>query len=124
MSSTIVDSELQESAELQAAAFQALEQRVLRAIELLRNERDQRTAAEHRARSAEEHFLELEIRLDEQSARMAEQASQNEDLNGRIAQYAEQIRRLEGDLSQLNGERDQVRQRVERLLQQLDEISV
>jgi predicted nuclease with TOPRIM domain len=42
-------------------------------------------------------------------------------MDARLAESAEQIKQLEGDLAQLNGERDQVRERVERLLQHLDE---
>lgn len=59
--------------------FQALEERVLRAVELLKNERELRASADA------------------------------------------QVSRLERELTGLRGERDAVRQRVERLLKQLDE---
>lgn len=75
--------------------FNALEQRVLRTVELLKKERDARSMAEQNAAT-------LQQLLDEQSAQLS------------IVQ--EQVRMLEQ-------ERETVRQRVERLLKQLDEIS-
>jgi predicted nuclease with TOPRIM domain len=126
MSSVAVQSDFQNashSEDAQAAAFQALEQRVLRAIELLRTEREQRAAAEQRAKAAEAHFVELEMRIEEQANRVAEQTAQSQGMDARLAESGEHIKRLEGELSQLNGERDQVRERVERLLQHLDEFS-
>ncbi|HEX3941056.1 MAG TPA: hypothetical protein VHX11_06205 [Acidobacteriaceae bacterium] len=74
--------------------FQALEERVLNAVELLKREREQRAAAEERA----EH---LARREEEQMA---------------------QVIQLEDELSNLKKERDAVRQRVERLLKQLEEV--
>jgi transcription initiation factor IIF auxiliary subunit len=74
--------------------FQALEERVLNAVELLKREREQRAAAEERA----EH---LARREEEQMA---------------------QVIQLEDELSSLKKERDAVRQRVERLLKQLEEV--
>ena len=113
--------------DMQAAAFQALEQRVLRAIELLRKERELRAAVEQQLHQAEEHTLEIERRFEEQTSQMASEfshkAAEMESHTSQLRDQAEQIRRLEGDLSQLQGERDQVRQRVERLLQHLDEFT-
>jgi FtsZ-binding cell division protein ZapB len=74
--------------------FQALEERIVRAVELLKNERERRV-------SAEQQNTELTHRTEEQSA---------------------QISRLEDELSGLKKEREAVRQRVEKLLGQLDEI--
>jgi hypothetical protein len=87
-----------EQAELPTAAvddFSALEQRILRAVELVKHERAHRAEAEATAG-----------RL--QSEKDAQGAS--------LEQAQEQVRTLER-------EREQVRQRVERLLKQLDEIS-
>ena len=130
MATTVVEPGNQEQSsvlEIQSSAFQALEQRVLRAIELLRKERELRAVAEQQLRQAEEHSLEIELRFEEQTSQMASEFSHKAaELEGHAAQVrdqAEQIRRLEGDLSQLQGERDQVRQRVERLLQHLDEFT-
>jgi predicted nuclease with TOPRIM domain len=119
MSSVAIENEIRnaaENADVQAAAFQVLEQRVLRAIELLRKERELRAAAES-------HFLELEMRVEEQSRMLVEQAEQVQSRDARLADFADKVARLEADLSLLNGERDQVRERVERLLQHLDEFT-
>ena len=111
----------------QASAFQALEQRVLRAIELLRKERELRVVAEQLLHQAEEHSLEIERRFEEQTSQMSSEfshkAAELEHHAAQVRDQAEQIRRLEGDLSQLQGERDTVRQRVEKLLQHLDEFT-
>lgn len=86
-----------EDAELPLAVddFSALEKRVVRAVELVKAERAARS-------QAEENVLQLELELEEKSSV--------------LAQTQEQVRNLES-------EREQVRQRVERLLKQLDEIA-
>jgi hypothetical protein len=71
--------------------FQALEQKVLRAVEIVKQEREARAAAE------------------------AEVASLRE-------QLAAQADAANSQLSTLNRERDAVRQRVEKMLQQMDEL--
>ena len=74
--------------------FQALEQKVLRAVEIVKREREARAAAE------------------------AQVASLNEQLESQLtAQIA-----VEAQLSMLGKERDAVRQRVEKMLQQMDEL--
>jgi len=75
--------------------FNALEQRVLRTVELLKKEREARATAEQNATT-------LQQLLDEQSTQ--------------LNHAQEQVRAFEQ-------ERETVRQRVERLLHQLDEIS-
>jgi hypothetical protein len=75
--------------------FNALEQRVLRAVELLKAEREARATAEQNAAT-------LQQLLDEQSVH--------------LTKVQEQVKTFEQ-------EREAVRQRVERLLKQLDEIS-
>lgn len=75
--------------------FTALEQRVVRAVELVKTERAARTQAEQTA-----------TRL---QSEMHAQSTQ-------LEQTQEQLRTLERD-------RENVRQRVERLVKQLDEIS-
>ena len=72
--------------------FSALEERVLRTVELVRRERHARAAAEERATRAE--------------AQLREQAPL--------------VDQLEKEVSLLRAERDHVRERVERLLAQLD----
>ena len=75
--------------------FVALEQRVLRAVELVKSERAARSEAEQRASR-------LQSELEAQTVQ--------------LEQAQEQVRTLEQD-------REQVRQRVEKLLKQLDEIA-
>lgn len=74
--------------------FQALEQKVLRAIEIVKREREARAAAEAEVASLREQ-------LDTQ-------------LNSTIA--------VEAELDTLNKERDAVRLRVEKMLHQMDEL--
>jgi FtsZ-binding cell division protein ZapB len=81
---------------LSANDFSALEERVHRTVEVVRRERQLRLEAEERAARAETH-------LREQSP---------------------MIEQLEKDLSALRIERDQVRERVERLLGQLDALEL
>jgi len=81
---------------LSANDFSALEERILRAVEVVRRERQARAAAEERADRAE--------------AQLREQSPQ--------------VEQLEKDLSALRAERDHVRERVERLLGQLDTLEL
>jgi hypothetical protein len=74
--------------------FQTLEQKVLRAIEIVKREREARAAAEAEVASLREQ-------LDTQ-------------LNSTIA--------VEAELDTLNKERDAVRLRVEKMLHQMDEL--
>lgn len=75
--------------------FNALEQRVMRAVELVRTERAARTAAEQKA-------AELEELMEVQGSELAEAHAQ---------------------LKVYEGERDHMRGRVEHMLKQLDEIT-
>jgi hypothetical protein len=85
-----------ETLALSADDFSALEERILRAVNLVKRERLARTEAEERAAQAE--------------ARLAEQLPMAES--------------LQSEVNALRAERDQVRQRVERLLSQLDALEV
>ena len=76
--------------------FSALEERILRTVNLVKQEREARAAAEERAKAVEEQLRE--------QAPLAE--------------------RLQTEVSALRDERDHVRQRVERLLAQLDALEV
>ncbi len=75
--------------------FNALEQRVLRAVELVRAERSARAAAEQKA-------AELEQLMEVQASELAQ---------------------AQARLNTYESERDHVRERVERMLKQLDEIT-
>lgn len=76
--------------------FSALEERVVRAVKLVKNERQARAAAEQRA----------------------------EDLEGQLSEQSSIVKNLQEEVRALNVEREQVRQRVERLLAQLDALEV
>jgi chromosome segregation ATPase len=78
-----------------ADEFSALEQRVLRTVELLKTEREARAAAEKQA------------------------AELTQSLESRTAELV----RLETELETFKKDRDVVRQRIERLLKQLDDLS-
>jgi septal ring factor EnvC (AmiA/AmiB activator) len=81
---------------LSAADFSALEERVVRTVELVKRERQARIAAEERAAKAESQIQEQSPVLDQ----------------------------LKQEIRTLRTERDQVRQRVERLLKQLDALEL
>ena len=81
---------------LSANDFSALEERILRAVEVVRRERHARTDADERAARAE--------------AQLREQTPQ--------------LEQLEKELEALRVEREQVRGRVERLLGQLDALEL
>ncbi|HEV2618478.1 MAG TPA: hypothetical protein VGU23_00900 [Acidobacteriaceae bacterium] len=79
------------SSGLSVDEFQALEQKVLREVEIVKREREARAAAE------------------------AEAAALREQLRARTAD-------AEGQVAALKQERDAVRQRVEKMLAQMDEL--
>lgn len=89
---------LTEAAALTVSAvdFSALEERIVRAVEMVKHERQARVAAEERAAHAESELHE----------------------------QAPKIERLQKEINSLVAERDQVRQRVERLLSQLDSLEL
>jgi chromosome segregation ATPase len=87
---------------LAAADFQALEERVLRAVELLKAEREAHAAATAKIEELQRHSIDLERQL---------------------ASRSENASRLESEISHLQQERDHVRGRVERLLKHLDEFT-
>jgi hypothetical protein len=79
--------------------FSALEERVLRAVDVVKHERGARAAAEARATQAEERAMQAEDALRTQ---------------------APVVESMQAEIKALRGERDHVRQRVERLLEQLE----
>lgn len=85
-----------EALALSADDFSALEERIRRAVELVKRERQARVAAEERAAKAEELLT-----------------GQNPVVD-----------KLKEEVRALRAERDHVRQRVERLLQQLDALEL
>ena len=85
--------------------FQALEQKVLRAVEVVKRERDARAAAEA-------EVVSLRRQLADQAEAAKSQAT--------AAQHEKEA--VEGQVAALNQERDGVRQRVERMMHQIDEL--
>jgi chromosome segregation ATPase len=79
---------------ISADEFQALEQKVLRAVEIVKREREARAAAE------------------------AEVAS----LREQLAAYQSNVSAVESELNTLTKEREAVRVRVEKMLEQMDEL--
>jgi chromosome segregation ATPase len=90
--------------------FSALEERVLRAVEMLRHERQARAAAEVRIAEAEECA--------------AKAVAQLGPLQTQLNQQTPLIEQLQNEVSCLRSERDTVRTRVERLLEQLDSLEI
>jgi len=76
--------------------FSSLEDRILRAVNLVKRERLARTAAEERAAEAE----------------------------GKLQEHSSASEELRKELSSLRAERDHIRQRVEKLLSQLDALEL
>lgn len=81
---------------LSADEFSALEERILRAVDLVKRERTARVAAEERATEAE----------------------------AKLGNQADAVEELQKEVNGLRAERDQVRQRVERLLSELDALEL
>lgn len=83
--------------------FAALEERILRAVNLVKEERQARTAAEAGAAQFEARAVQAEAALQDQ---------------------APLLERLQAEIKSLKAERDLVRERVERLLKQLDTLEL
>jgi chromosome segregation ATPase len=93
----------QASLAVSAGDFAALEERIRRAVELVKRERQARAGAEERS-------AELEARATQAEAQMHAQSALTE--------------QLQNELNALRAEREHVRQRVERLLGQLDSLEL
>jgi chromosome segregation ATPase len=111
--------------------FAALEERVRRAVDVVKRERDARTAAEARAAELETRATQAETRRTELEARVAQSVARQADFETRAALAEAQLKsqssvieQLKIDVGALNAERDQVKQRVERLLTQLDTLEL
>ncbi|MGB6744501.1 MAG: hypothetical protein WBE38_12725 [Terracidiphilus sp.] len=93
--------------------FSALEDRVLRAVDLVKHARQERAAAEERAAQNEERATQAEAH----AVQAGERAAQAE---AKLREQGPVVDGMQSELRALKAERDQVRQRVERLLEQLD----
>jgi hypothetical protein len=106
------------SATISVDEFQALEQKVLQTVELIKKERDARAAAEAQRSLAEAQcsVLESERTLfeHERNAALAEVAELREKLSASNNSQAE--------IESLQREREAVRLRVEKMVAQMDEL--
>jgi len=85
--------------------FQALEQKVLRAVEVVKRERGARAAAEAELAALREQL-----------------AAQAKGSESQVQAVVREKDAVEKQVAALSQERDAVRQRVERMLQQMDEL--
>ena len=113
------------SATISVDEFQALEQKVLQAVELIRKEREARAAAESELAAARHTVTELEGRVQHAEAELANvrgelSAAQTEatELRDKVATSAV----AQSEVESLQREREAVRQRVEKMLAQMDEL--
>ena len=90
--------------------FAALEERVLRAVHLVKQERQARSAAEATAAQAEARAAQIEARAAQAEAELRDKTPL--------------VDSLQAEIKTLKTERDHVRERVERLLQQLDALEL
>ncbi|SEG59702.1 hypothetical protein SAMN05421819_3682 [Bryocella elongata] len=91
--------------------FQALEQKVLLTVELIKKERELRAAAEAKLQQLQHDFAEM---VSAHSAAVAEVA----ELKDKLSASSETA----GELDAMKREREGVRQRVEAMLAQMDEL--
>jgi chromosome segregation ATPase len=108
---------------LAADDFNALEQRVLRLIELVRSEREARSAAESRIQSLEASVKSLEESGLNAEQRVISAEERLEQANRKIAELTEQGAQAASHVQLLEKERETVRGRVEKLLKHLDAIA-
>jgi hypothetical protein len=97
--------------------FSALEDRIRRAVEVVKREREARVLAEEHASRLEGILKDAEVRGAEHEARAAQAEAQ-------VHEQSAGSEHLKSELSALRAERDQVRERVERLLKQLDALEL
>ena len=96
------------SATIGTDEFAALEQRVMRAVEVVRREREARAG--------------MESELARLKERVSEQAVELERLGHERETHAAAAEAAESELATLRDERNEVRQRIERMLHQMDEL--
>ncbi len=127
--------------------FQALEQKVLRAVEIVKREREARAVAEGevaslrqqlaaQAEAAESQIAAAQSKAEAAQSQIASAQSQADTVQSQVQaaqsemeaaqSHAEAAQRekeaAENQIAALNQERDAVRQRVERMLHQMDEL--
>ena len=92
--------------------FQALEQKVLRAVEIVKREREARSAAESEVASLREQL----------AAQSAQAKSDLQAAEARIQAAEREKQSAESQIASLTKDREAVRQRVDKMLQQMDEL--
>jgi chromosome segregation ATPase len=92
--------------------FQALEQKVLRAVDIVKREREARAAAEAEIASLREQL----------AVHVGTAATEVQAAESRAQSIQREKEAAESQVAALNQERDAVRQRVEKMLQQMDEL--
>ena len=125
--------------------FSALEERVRRTVDVVRREREARSAAEgraaelerratqaeakhaeleSRAAQAEARHAELETRATQAEAKHAELESRAAQAEAKVQEQLPKVGQLESELKALHTEREQVKLRVDKLLKQLDALEL
>lgn len=107
---------------MSANEFAALEERVLRAVNLVKRERIARTEAEERAAQAHERATQAEARAAQAEARATQVEERATHAEAREQDRAAELDSLQKEVQALRAERDAVRHRVEKVLSQLDEL--
>jgi thioredoxin-like negative regulator of GroEL len=92
--------------------FQALEQKVLRAVEIVKREREARAAAETEVAALREQLA--------SQAGVAQSRLQAAESRAQAVEHEKAA--AESQIAALNQDRDAVRLRVEKMLQQMDEL--
>lgn len=100
--------------------FSALEERVLRAVDLVKRERQERAAAEARAAQAEERAVQNADHAVQAEARAVQAEERAVHAETKLREQTPVVESIQSEVKALRTERDHVRQRVERLLEQLD----
>jgi hypothetical protein len=100
--------------------FSALEERVLRAVDLVKHARRERSEAEARAAQAEERAVQNADRAVQAEARAAQAEERAAQAETKLHEQAPVVESIQSEVKALRTERDHVRHRVERLLEQLD----
>ena len=99
--------------------FQALEQKVLQTVELIKMERAARAACEAEAKNARAAIAAAEAKADDLLSQLADKDAEVTTLREQIAAAGSAS---ELELDTLRRERESVRQRVEKMLYSLEEL--
>ena len=104
--------------------FASLEERILRTVALVKQERQARTAAEAQAALADAQLAEVAAQAAQAAAQAAEAEAQAADAEAALREEMMRSEQMKSELAVLRSEREQVKKRVDRLLQQLDALEL